>query len=90
MNRYICKNVDELNFCIEKYKLEFVKHVLSNIYACLEKYNIISLNDQEFSTTYCHSYCHGCGNTNCKSKPNILINIRKIMREEKLNRILND
>ena len=89
MIRYICKNYIEVDYCIEKFDLKFEHYELYNIYNIIDRNKIISLSDD---SSYCLSDCYDCcvgicNNGFCEFES---INIKNIMREEKLKNLLDE
>ena len=87
MARYVCKNMDEVNYIIKKFNLTFRNYTLTAIIKNIKMYGCITLSK---IPNYCVLLCDNCENTNCIHRTPILIQTSNIMREEKLKRILYD
>ena len=87
MARYVCKNMDEVNYIIKKFNLIFSKYNLDTIIKDMKLYGCITISKKP---NFCSMSCDNCILPNCPYKTSILIQAYHIMREEKLKRILYD
>jgi hypothetical protein len=90
MIRYICKTKEELNYIIHKLDLEYSEGNLIEVNGALDSGVTITLNNNKKYSNFCHIVCDKCNIIGCTSRAKTLIKTSHLMREEKLNRILND
>jgi len=89
--RYICNTVEELKYLEKKLNVIFGE----NIYYSFHKNNYLSIFYDLYSYDYCEECCENC-DLDFKSVQNIcnkedtinFIEVSKVLREEKLKRIL--
>ena len=90
MTRYLCKTEEELNYIIDKLKLDYSNESLNDIIKNFKIKRYVTLNYNKINTNYCHYMCNECYIIGCETRATEMKNVSNLMREEKLNRILND
>ena len=91
MSKYLCKTEEELNYIIKKYDCKYSHFHMDTIIRNLNIKGYIFLSKDFGEPSFCSGYCNNCGfSLTCSSYQLHHIYASHIMREEKLNRILND
>jgi hypothetical protein len=92
MKSFICKTEEEIDYIVKKYEFQYTNNLILNIKSILPSTEIIRLTYNGIGKSgFCASMCEGCiANKDCKYIHNKVYYAEKLMREEKLKRILND
>ena len=88
--KYVCRNIQEVNYVIDNYGLFYnsidykdIENIVKNGFIILKEYGT------GYMPKYCTKPCIECKyNYSCEHSIITTIDITKIMREEKLKRIL--
>ena len=91
MIRYICKKIEDIDYVCDKYNSGYTKEEYVQISYYIKMYENLVIYFQDNKIKYCsHENCLDCSYEICDIRFSNIINTKYIMREEKLNRILNE